>query len=277
MRVMPANRRGGFVAPRRFDIAQRHAVAALFKDVQFRRHARPVQRGIEQQRVFRRHGFVLRSRPDETVRCVRAHIFLQRILLRPYPVPAEVDKGARMGVPLVARDDGVGKDRCVGADSLARLFAERLHKRSVVPPQGNAPAQVPARGKADGGDMLPVQIERGGFPAQIQHRHARLQNLRGIVLGRDAVIERKAVEPRAEIAERDRFPLPVGYHRIPAARNYEERGAYFFIRTDQLPVAVCGEIPALRTAARDTKIFVQVDCFDDHLCSRPPLLISPPL
>ena len=124
----------------------------------------------------------------------------------------------------VGADDGVGEDGGVRADARA-FFPEGGAKGGIVPQIGDAAAQMPARRKADGGDMGGIDGERFRLFPQIQHRHARLQDLGGIGDGGDVVFQHEAVEPRRIIAQGDGLPFPLRPKGVGAAGDDEHGGA----------------------------------------------------
>ena len=68
-----------------------------------------------------------------------------------------------MNVHFFGAHDGITVDRGVGTDALAAA-AERLYKRLILIKEGDEPRQMPARRKADRGDLIFRTAESLGAP-----------------------------------------------------------------------------------------------------------------
>ena len=162
-----------------------------------------------------------------------------------------------MNVHLFGAHDGITVDRGVGTDALAAA-AERLDKRLILIKEGDEPRQMPARRKADRGDLIFRTAESLGAFADIQHRHARFKQGRGIMKrGRHAVIEHERVESLRVKRKRHGFPFPPGNESVAAAGDHENRGAAFLYAhfTDRR-MQISGQTPLFFAASFAAEIFV---------------------
>ena len=201
------------------------------EDVQRDGHVVRDQRLGQAQAVFHRHRAVLRRVPQKAGRGLFRHVELggQGAHLAAFKLFAHQAVRRALVPVLIDRGHRIAGHEQIGAAALA---VDGILRSGValVPQRRRRADQMPARRKAEDGDLVLVNAEPVRKMANVADGALRVHQRHGVAVGRHAIVQHKGVKAQFVHPLRDRRALVIRLHDIAAAGADDHRAVHLAVR-----------------------------------------------